>query len=107
MTAKSGNASVEHVEDKSTQNPKEAGFVGLGPGDVSFGLEEAALDNLKNGHKSAEKISSGHEAGKKISHPFSGGIWRAWFYAGHRARIVWPPTTRWPTWTWGVQEAGK
>lgn len=73
MTSEASEATVENIEDEGPENPKEAGFVRLNPVAFGRGLEEAALNNLENGHETAEEISSGHDTGKKISHAAAGG----------------------------------
>ena len=60
MSAEAGDAAIEHIEDKGAQNPKQAGFVGLGPSDIILRLKQAALDDLQNGHEAAEEIARGH-----------------------------------------------
>ena len=77
MASEASEATVENIKDESPENPEEAGFVGLDP--VGFGgsLEEAALNNLEDGHETAEEISSGHDTRKKVSHAAAGG--EGWF----------------------------
>ncbi len=73
MASEASKATVKNIKDEGSENPEETGFVGLDP--VVFGrsLEKAALNNLENGHETAEEISSGHDTGKKISHAAAGG----------------------------------
>ena len=71
MAAEAGNATIEHIEDKGAQNPKQAGFVGLGPSDVILRLKQTALDDLQNSHKAAEEIARGHQAGEEVGDPLA------------------------------------
>ena len=71
VSAEAGDAAIEHIEDKGAQNPKQAGFVGLGPSDVILRLKQTALDDLQNSHKAAEEIARGHQAGEEIGDPFA------------------------------------
>ena len=73
MATEASDATVEDVEDEGSEDPEEAGFVGLGPSDIIFGLKKAALNNLEYGHKAAEEISCGHDAGEKVGHSFGSG----------------------------------
>ena len=73
VPTEASDATVEDVEDEGSEDPEEAGFVGLGPSDIIFGLKKAALNNLEYGHKAAEEISCGHDAGEKVGHSFGSG----------------------------------
>ena len=77
VASEASEATVENIKDESPENPEEAGFVGLDP--VGFGgsLKEAALNNLEDGHETAEEISSGHDTGKEVGHAAAGG--EGWF----------------------------
>jgi len=77
VSSEASEATVENIEDEGSENPEEAGFVGLGPSDIIFGLKKAALNNLEYGHKAAEEISSGHDTRKQVSHAAAGG--EGWF----------------------------
>ena len=77
VASEASEATVENIKDEGSENPEEAGFVGLDPVDFRRGLKEAALNNLEDGHETAEEISSGHDAGKKVSHAAAGG--EGWF----------------------------
>jgi hypothetical protein len=94
VSAQAGNPAVQHVENECAENPKEACLVMLDPSTVIRGLKKAPLNDLENGHKTAEEVSRRHQARKKIGNAFAGGGRWTIFYAGHRARMVWPPTTR-------------
>jgi hypothetical protein len=74
MSAESRDPTIEHIEYESAQNPEQAGFIGLCPSDVILRLKKTALDDLQNGHKSAEQVARSHEAGEKIGHPFTGRV---------------------------------
>jgi len=73
VASESSEAAVKNIEDEGSENPEETGFVRLDP--VVFGrsLEKAALNNLENGHETAEEISSGHDTRKQVSHAAAGG----------------------------------
>ena len=73
VATEASDATVEDVEDEGSEDPEEAGFVGLGPSDIIFGLKKAALNNLEYGHKSAEEISCGHDTGEEVGHSFASG----------------------------------
>lgn len=77
VASEASKATVENIEDEGSENPEEAGFVGLGPSDIIFGLKKAALNNLEHGHETAEEISSGHNTRKQVSHAAAGG--EGWF----------------------------
>ena len=77
VSSEASEATVENIEDKGSENPEETGFVGLDPVVFGRGLEKAALNNLKDGHETAEEISSGHDTRKQVSHPAAGG--EGWF----------------------------
>ena len=77
VASEASEATVENIKDEGPENPEEAGFVGLDPVGFGGGLKEAALNNLEDGHETAEEISSGHDAGKKVSHAAAGG--EGWF----------------------------
>ena len=73
VPTEASDATVEDVEDEGSEDPEEAGFVGLGPSDIIFGLKKAALNNLEYGHKAAEEISCGHDTGEEVGHSFASG----------------------------------
>ena len=79
MAPEASDATVEDVEDEGSEDPEEAGFVGLGPSDIIFGLKKAALNNLEHGHKAAEEISCGHDTGEEVGHSAAGGQGRFGF----------------------------
>ena len=79
VSAEAGDAAIEHIEDEGAQNPKQAGFVGLGPSDVILRLKQTALDDLQNSHKAAEEIARGHQAGEEVGDPFARRAWGAIF----------------------------
>ncbi len=79
VASEAGETTVENIEDEGSENPEETGFVGLGPSDIIFGLKKAALNNLEDGHETAEEISSGHDTRKKVSHAAAGGEGWFWF----------------------------
>ena len=54
MASEASEATVENIKDEGSENPEEAGFVGLDPVDFGGGLKEAALNNLEDGHETAE-----------------------------------------------------
>ncbi len=73
VSSEASEATIENIEDEGSENPEEAGFVGLGPSDIIFGLKKAALNNLEYGHKAAEEISCGHDTGEEVGHSFPSG----------------------------------
>ncbi len=77
VASEASEATVKNIKDEGSENPEEAGFVGLDPVAFGRGLKEAALNNLEDGHETAEEISSGHDARKKVSHAAAGG--EGWF----------------------------
>ena len=79
LATEASEAAVEDVEDEGSEDPEEAGFVGLGPSDIIFGLKKAALNNLEYGHKAAEEISCGHDTGEEVGHSAAGGQGRFGF----------------------------
>ena len=77
VASEASEATVENIKDEGPENPEEAGFVGLDPVGFGGGLKEAALNNLEDGHETAEEISSGHDTGKEVGHAAAGG--EGWF----------------------------
>jgi len=77
VAAEASEATVENIEDEGSENPEEAGFVGLDPVAFGIGLKKAALNNLEDGHETAEEISSGHDTGEEVGHAAAGG--EGWF----------------------------
>lgn len=77
MSAQPSDTTIEHVENKGSQNPEKAGFVRLSPSDVILGLKKTALNDLENGHETAKKIPGRHEAREKVGHPFAGRVGKA------------------------------
>ena len=77
MASEASEATVENIKDEGSENPEETSFVGLDPVGFGGGLKEAALNNLEDGHETAEEISSGHDTGKEVGHAAAGG--EGWF----------------------------
>ncbi len=64
VASEASEATVENIKDEGSENPEETSFVGLDPVGFGGGLKEAALNNLKDGHETAEEISCGHDTGE-------------------------------------------